>query len=160
MAVGYALYTAIRDAVTARETVAVGHGWRIVHLERALDLFHEHGFNTFVAGHHWLAYACDYYYASLHFVITIAVAAWVWRGDQRVARRARNAWYAMNLIALGGFAVYSLAPLRLLPSAGFIDTVVVFHTWGSWGDASVAAHTNQYAAMPSMHIGWPCGARS
>ncbi len=154
VAIGYAVYTMIRDAVTARASVAVGHARGVVRVEQDLDLFHEHGFNAFVATHHWLAYACDYYYASLHFVITVAVAVWVWRRHRGVSRGLRNAWYAMNLFALLGFAFYALAPPRLLPSGGFVDTVVAFHTWGSWGDASVAAHTNQYAAMPSMHIGW------
>jgi hypothetical protein len=37
--------------------------------------------------------------------------------------------------------------------------VVVHHTWGSWASGDVAAASNQYAAMPSMHIGWSlwCG---
>jgi len=34
VAVGYALYSLIRDPVVARRPVAVGHAWRIVHLEK------------------------------------------------------------------------------------------------------------------------------
>ena len=60
----------------------------------------------------------------------------------------------MNCFALLGFAFFSLAPPRLLPGGQFVDTVVIYRTWGSWGDTGVAAHSNQYAAMPSMHIGW------
>jgi len=32
--------------------------------------------------------------------------------------------------------------------------VVAFHTWGSWGSTSVDAASNQFAAMPSLHVGW------
>ncbi len=47
-----------------------------------------------------------------------------------------------------------MAPPRLLTGYGFIDTVVAFHTWGSWGSTSVDAASNQFAAMPSLHVGW------
>lgn len=42
---------------------------------------------------------------------------------------------------------------------GFIDTVPLHHTWGSLASGAAASTTNQYAAMPSMHIGWSlwCG---
>ncbi len=29
-----------------------------------------------------------------------------------------------------------------------------YHTWGSWGSNSVSKVSNQFAAMPSLHIGW------
>ena len=62
-------------------------------------------------------------------------------------------------MALVGFWLYPLAPPRMFPDRGFIDTVVVYHTWGSWGSGGVDAASNQFAAMPSLHIGWAlwCG---
>ena len=151
---GYWLYSFIRNAVNAEESTAVRRGHQIVDVERALHIFHEQTINAFVAGQHWLAYIANYYYATLHFAVTIAVGVWVYRKRPWYARRLRNAWYATNLFGLLGFAFFALAPPRLLPGGNFVDTVVRFHTWGSWGDASVASHSNQYAAMPSMHIGW------
>jgi hypothetical protein len=52
-----------------------------------------------------------------------------------------------------------LAPPRLLPQFGYVDTLLKYHTWGSLADPDVAKHSNQYAAMPSLHIGWAlwCG---
>lgn len=157
--VGYKLYSYIRNAVHTEQSTAVHRGHQIVDLERTLHIFHEQSVNAWVAGQHWLAYICNYYYATLHFVVTIGVGVWVYRKHPWYARRLRNAWYLMTLYALIGFALFALAPPRLLPGGGFIDTVVRFHTWGSWGDGSVASHSNQYAAMPSMHIGWAlwCG---
>jgi hypothetical protein len=146
--------------VHTEQSTAVHRGHQIVDLERTLHIFHEQSVNAWVAGQHWLAYICNYYYATLHFVVTIGVGVWVYRKHPWYARRLRNAWYLMTLYALIGFAFFALAPPRLLGGGfGFIDTVVKFHTWGSWGDGSVASHSNQYAAMPSMHIGWSlwCG---
>jgi membrane-associated phospholipid phosphatase len=37
---------------------------------------------------------------------------------------------------------------------GFVDTVAVYGGWASFGSEEMAAVSNQYAAMPSMHIGW------
>lgn len=64
----------------------------------------------------------------------------------------RSVLYATNIVALLGFWLFPLAPPRMLP--GFVDTVVIFHTWGSWGSGDMASVSNQFAAMPSLHIGW------
>ncbi len=151
---GYAVYSYIRNLVTAREGEAVERARRLVDWEKALGIYHERALNHFVAGHHWLAYISNYYYATMHFGVTIGVGIWIYRCHPEYARGLRSAWYGMNVAGLFGFAFFALAPPRLLPGSGFIDTVVQFHTWGSWGDQSVSSHSNQYAAMPSMHIGW------
>jgi hypothetical protein len=57
-------------------------------------------------------------------------------------------------MALAGFALYPLAPPRLLPGAGYLDTVELFHTWGSLASPSIASQSNQFAAMPSLHVAW------
>ncbi|MDT0467404.1 phosphatase PAP2 family protein [Streptomyces sp. DSM 41699] len=53
-----------------------------------------------------------------------------------------------------GFAFCATAPPRFLAGQGYIDTVVAHHTWGSWASGDVASLSNQYAAMPSVHIIW------
>jgi len=152
--IGYCLYTLIRNSVTAAEGDAIKHAHEVVSIEQGLRLYHEHILNTFVANNAWLAYICNYYYATLHFAVTIGVGIWLYRRHPLHARQLRTAWYLMNCVALFGFAFYPVAPPRLLPNGHFTDTVVSFHTWGSWGDQSVSSHSNLYAAMPSMHIGW------
>lgn len=151
---GYWLYSLIRNSVTAAEGDAVRHAQDVVSIEKSLRLYHEQILNSFVANNAWLAYLCNYYYATLHFAVTIGVGIWLYRRHPLHARQLRTAWYFMNFAALFGFAFYPLAPPRLLPNGGFVDTVIAFDTWGSWGDQSVSAHSNLYAAMPSMHIGW------
>ena len=62
-------------------------------------------------------------------------------------------------MALVGYYLYPLAPPRLMNGSDFIDTVVVHQTWGSMASGDLKNMSNQYAAMPSMHIGWSlwCG---
>ncbi|MFE0085218.1 phosphatase PAP2 family protein, partial [[Kitasatospora] papulosa] len=61
--------------------------------------------------------------------------------------------------ALLGFWLYPLAPPRLMPGLGFIDTVHGVQDLDSPDFGALTAVTNQYAAMPSLHFGWSlwCG---
>ena len=154
LAIFYAAYTAVRDTVPSHESSAVHRGTEVLHVESALHVDPEHTLNTFLASHPLVANVSDYYYAALHFVIVIAVLIWLYRRAPASARRWAAAWYAMNIIAVLVFWLWPLAPPRLVPGAGFVDTVVHFHTWGSWDSSSVASASNQYAAMPSLHTGW------
>ena len=62
-------------------------------------------------------------------------------------------------MALVGYYFFPLAPPRLMNGGHFVDTVMVDQTWGSMASGDLKHMSNQYAAMPSMHIGWSlwCG---
>ncbi|MEO6700379.1 MAG: phosphatase PAP2 family protein [Jatrophihabitantaceae bacterium] len=155
----YWLYSEVRNLVPQQESIAMRHGRSIQHLQDALHLNFERSLNSYVANHEALAQVMDYYYATLHFVVTIGCLIWLFRAHPRIYRGARTVLFATSLLALAGFYLYPLAPPRLLPQYGYIDTLLKFHTWGSLADPKVAEHSNQFAAMPSLHIGWAlwCG---
>ena len=159
IAFGYWLYTLGRNAVPEQATIALRHGRSIQHLQDLLHLNFELSVNHLVARTPLLAQVLDYYYATLHFVVTIVVMVWLFRRRPHVYRGARTVLVATTLLGLLGFYLYPLAPPRLLPQFGYVDTVAKFHTWGSLADPSIAQHSNQYAAMPSLHIAWAlwCG---
>jgi hypothetical protein len=152
--IGYYLYREARNLVPNQPGIAHRHGRSIQWLQDKMHLNFELSVNHFVDRHEWLAQIMDYYYATLHFVITIAVLVWLFVAHKRVYRGMRTALFATTLIGLAGFYLYPLAPPRLLPQFGYIDTLAKYHTWGSLADPNVAEHTNQFAAMPSLHIGW------
>ena len=153
IAVGYAIYTIIRDTLHGQRSAAFRNAHQIIHTETILGIHHEQLLNTWIAPIPWLADACDYWYATSHFVVTIGVAVWIIWKHPRYARSLRIAWYSMNLYALVGFAFYPLAPPRFLP--GSIDTIASYGIWGQAGKAANAdGASNPFAAMPSMHIGW------
>lgn len=159
IAVGYFVYTEIRNGVPSHEALAQVRAHDVISFEKTLHIFHELAVNNWVFAHVHIAEVFNYYYATMHFIVTIAVGIWIFARHQAYARALRTAWYITNLVALLGYAFFPLAPPRLASGYSFHDTVVYFHTWGSWGDASVASSSNQFAAMPSMHIGWSlwCG---
>ena len=155
----YWIYGEVRNLVPEQASIAKRHGRGIQHLQDALHLNFERSLNHFVAAHEPLAQVMNYYYATLHFVVTIGCLIWLFVAHPRIYRGARTVLFATSLLALAGFYLYPLAPPRLLPQYGYIDTLIKFHTWGSLADPKIAEHSNQYAAMPSLHIGWAvwCG---
>jgi PAP2 superfamily len=155
----YWLYSLVRNAVPSHETAARARAVDLLGIERALHIDIERWLNTLVAGAGWLAYLCNYYYATLHFAVTIGVLVWIYVKHPLRYRSIRSVLFATNLIALVGFWTYALAPPRMFPSRGFTDTVLAFHTWGSYASGDLAKASNQFAAMPSLHIGWSlwCG---
>jgi PAP2 superfamily len=148
----YFLYSLVRDAVPSHETGAFHHARTVLSIERATHLNIEHSLNKFVAHHAWLAYTANYYYSTLHFVVTIGVLIWLYVKHPMRYRAIRTVLIITNLLALIGFWFISVAPPRLLH--GYVDTLVRFHTWGSLASPAVASVSNQFAAMPSLHIGW------
>ena len=99
-----------------------------------------------------------YLYATLHYIVTPAVLVWIAVRRRDGYRPARNALLAATAIGLVGYWLLPTAPPRLL-DAGFTDTMATFSGVGWWGDAASAprgmeALSNQYAALPSLHVGW------
>jgi hypothetical protein len=154
IAFGYWLYTLGRNAIPNEASIAIRHGDSIQHLQNTLHLNFELTFNHFVGGHEWLAQVLDYYYATLHFLVTPVVMVWLFLRRSSVFRGARTVLVSTTLLGLLGFYLYPTAPPRLLPGYDYIDTVIKFHTWGSLADPNIAEHSNQFAAMPSLHIAW------
>lgn len=154
IAFGYWIYTLSRDAIPEQASIALRHGRSIQHLQDILDLNWELSVNQFFADHEWLAQIIDYYYATLHFIVTPVVLVWLFVRRSHIYRGARTAIVATSLIGLACFYLYPTAPPRLLTGFGYIDTVAKFHTWGSLADPNIAKESNQFAAMPSLHIAW------
>ncbi|MFJ7297453.1 bifunctional glycosyltransferase 87/phosphatase PAP2 family protein [Streptomyces collinus] len=162
--VTYAAYSQVRLAAgggsnSAGRAEAEEHGRQVYDLERVLHLDVERWANHTVAGIDWLRDVLDQYYTSFHFVVPLAVLAVLyWRrpGDYRWARAALG---FATLLALVGFWLYPLAPPRLMPTLGFIDTVHGVQDFSQPDYGTLTALTNQYAAMPSLHFGWSlwCG---
>ncbi|MGW6541361.1 bifunctional glycosyltransferase 87/phosphatase PAP2 family protein [Streptomyces massasporeus] len=162
--VTYAAYSQVRLAAgggsnSAGRAEAEEHGRQIYDLERVLHLDIERWANHTVVGIGWLRDFLDQYYTSFHFMVPLAVLAVLYRRRPGDYRWARSALGFATLLALVGFWLYPLAPPRLMPTLGFIDTVHGVQDFSQPDYGTLTALTNQYAAMPSLHFGWSlwCG---
>ncbi|WP_405592172.1 phosphatase PAP2 family protein [Streptomyces sp. NBC_01190] len=150
----YLAYSRTRRYVPSHRSAALHRAREIWHAERLLHVNFELTLNHAVDKVSWLVVSMNYYYATLHFIVTPLVLIWLYAFRPDHYRAGRTALYCATLLALIGFAFFALAPPRFLPDEGFIDTVVTHHTWGSWGSGHVSTVSNLYAAMPSVHIVW------
>ncbi|MEV0691448.1 phosphatase PAP2 family protein [Streptomyces sp. NPDC050388] len=161
----YACYSAGRLLVRGDVTDAVDHGLAILRIEQALHLNAEHPLNRLFTREPWLGIPADFWYASLHYLVTPALLVWLFRSHAVRYRAARTWLMTSTFIGLIGFTLLPTCPPRLLDAShGFVDTMAQYSSYGWWaGEASaprgLGGLTNQYAAMPSLHVGWAlwCG---
>lgn len=132
---------------------ALDNGDAILGFERFLHLDFELPLNRWLAGQDWLRTAANYEYAVTYIASALILLVWVYARHPGHYRQVRNSFAWVNLLALACFWLFPVAPPRMLDGAGFVDTVRLGHTWGSWGSPMVE-NANQLAAMPSLHVGW------
>lgn len=159
IAVSYWTYSLIRNAVPEQKAAALANADWIWKTEHTLGIAVEQTVNHAVNSVTWLVVGMNYYYATLHFIMTIGVLVWIYRFHPGRYAATRLVLFATTGVALVGYYFYPLAPPRLMNGPDFVDTVLVHHTWGSMASGNLKHMSNQYAAMPSMHIGWSlwCG---
>ncbi|QWA22026.1 bifunctional glycosyltransferase 87/phosphatase PAP2 family protein [Streptomyces osmaniensis] len=162
--VTYYAYAQIRLAAaggsnSAGRVTAEEHGEEIHSVERALGIDIEHWANHAVVQVDWLRGFFDFYYESFHFGVPLAILAVLYWRRPVDYRWARTAIGFATVFALIGFWLYPLAPPRLMPGLGFIDTVHGPQDFTQPDYGTLTELTNQYAAMPSLHFGWSlwCG---
>ncbi|CAM3401992.1 hypothetical protein HMPREF1486_01745 [Streptomyces sp. HPH0547] len=159
IAVSYWTYSLIRNAVPEQRADALRNADWIWRTEHTLGIAVEQTINHTIGGVTWLIVTMNYYYATLHFIVTIGVLVWLYRSHPGRYAATRLVLFTTTGTALLGYYLFPLAPPRLMSGGHFIDTVQVHQTWGSMASGNLAQMSNQYAAMPSMHIGWSvwCG---
>lgn len=154
IAAGYGLYTLTRNAVPDHKFAAMHRAAALLRIEHTLHVDVELTVNHALDKITPLIVGMNYYYATLHFLITVGVLVWLYVRHPHAYRDGRTVLCLATVASLIGFYLFALAPPRFLADHGFIDTVVKHHTWGSWASANVDSVSNQYAAMPSDHIAW------
>ncbi|WP_128428121.1 bifunctional glycosyltransferase 87/phosphatase PAP2 family protein [Streptomyces cyaneus] len=162
--VTYYAYAQIRLAAaggsnSAGRVTAEEHGAEIHSIERALHIDIEYWANHAVVKVDWLRDFFDFYYESFHFGVPLAILGVLYWRRPVDYRWARSAIGFATVFALLGFWLYPLAPPRLMPGLGFIDTVHGPQDFTQPDYGTLTELTNQYAAMPSLHFGWSlwCG---
>lgn len=171
----YLVYSQIRNLFGAgpeSRSIAFGHAKDVIDIERALHLWIEPHIQRWYLDlpGNGLIKIWNVYYGTAHFVITIGVLVAAYRLAPHRYRFIRTTLAGTTALALIGFASFTLMPPRLLGADsaygackglgpdchgyGIVDTI---DRWGGlwkFGEGGMAAVSNQYAAMPSLHIGW------
>ncbi|WP_230081555.1 MULTISPECIES: phosphatase PAP2 family protein [Aeromicrobium] len=148
----YLLYRTGRLVTIEADRIAHANARAVHAFERLLLLPDEAAIQGLVASSELLR-AANVYYVAVHFPVTVAFLLWGFFFRPRVEYRwARNLIISMTAVAVCLHIAFPLAPPRMFPQWGFVDTMSVYGP--SAYDGASGAVANQYAAMPSLHVGW------
>ena len=195
IAVIYTLYSSVRNLFGSGDGGAViaepafNHAKAIIQIERNIGLYFEDRLQSWYLDlpAHGLIRVWNVWYGLFHFVVAATALILMFRRMPERYRLWRNTLALTTVLALVGFASFSLMPPRLLDDPGifggcqvyaaadgdarehelpekageapcdefgYVDTTAEWGGWASFGSEEMAKVSNQYAAMPSMHIGW------
>jgi PAP2 superfamily len=149
------LYYLVRGATETHVNAAVSRGVQIVHIEQSLGIFWEANLQSWILSYHWLVTFLNDFYLYGHLPVIGALALWMyfWHRPQYLVMR--NAFLVSGAIALIFYVNFPTAPPRLLPdNLGFHFVDTIFQQYHNTRPDTPSWFVNQYAAFPSMHIGW------
>lgn len=149
----FGVYTAGRQFAAKHTGSAFEHARELLSWQRMLQLPDEASLQDAALRVPHLIEAANLYYASVHAPLTCAVLLWlsIWRPN--AYPHVRWTMVSITGLALIGHIVFPLAPPRMLPELGFVDTAL---TYGQsvYSEQRSGGFANQFAAMPSLHVGW------
>lgn len=136
--------------------VAYRHAEQLIDLQRALGIAVtrvELPLQAWVLERPWAIDVFNDYYRNMKPALYLAAVLCLLLAPVAF-RRVWRVFLLATLIALPWYALYPLAPPRLMAEHGypFVDTLAAFG--GVQSSAGGVGGANQFAAMPSMHIGW------
>ncbi|HET9600593.1 MAG TPA: phosphatase PAP2 family protein [Acidimicrobiales bacterium] len=150
---------------------AFNNAIRIIDWERALNLFYEPTLQAWFLDFTAFLQFWNTFYGTAHFVVTAVAFVWLYRARPALFPLWRNVLGATTALAIVGFSLFPVMPPRLLDSSdlyggarlevaqdiepyGFVDTLKVEGGPWSFDSGAMQKLSNQYAAMPSLHIAW------
>jgi hypothetical protein len=123
----------------------------IWHFERAVHLPSETTIQRLFLPHPLLVQFFNLYYDSLHFPVLITCMVWLFVWHRNSYGRWRTTLVAFTGICLL-IQLIPVAPPRMLPGTGLVDTAVLYHE--SVYSNVAGFNPDQLSAMPSVHVGW------
>lgn len=153
----YVGYSASRTLASDDRGAALVRARDLLHLEGDWRIDVEQWLNRLFVQVDWLGVVASYWYATTHYLVTLAVLVWLFRRSRAQYLSARRALVLASLLGLACYLAFPTAPPRFVE--GFTDVLALHSEVGWWGsDASAPkgfGHlTNELAAFPSLHAGW------
>jgi hypothetical protein len=129
---------------------AAARGRWIWDSERTLHLPSEAWLQGLILPHRALVEAANLFYYSAHFTVLILFLIWLFVRHRDAYPRWRT---TLGLLTTACLLVQFLpvAPPRLVPGIGIVDTAVLYHQ-SVYATSAVSA--DELSAMPSVHVAW------
>ncbi|GID50800.1 inositol phosphorylceramide synthase [Actinoplanes capillaceus] len=153
IAVLFLVYKVARLAANGHVDEAFRNARAVWDAERWLRLPGELAAQQSLLGWDILVEAANSYYAYVHFPATAVCLVWLYRYRPAHYRWTRNVLVLLTGGALGVHFLVPLAPPRMLTETGMLDLGRLYGP-AVYGPPETDQISNQYAAMPSLHVGW------
>jgi hypothetical protein len=153
VAIMFVIYKIGRLAANGHVSEAFANARTVWDVERWLRLPGELSLQHRLLSWHWLIEVANSYYAYVHFPATAACLIWLYIFRPAHYRWTRNVLALLTGAALLVHFVIPLAPPRMLTETGMLDLGRLFGP-AVYGAPETDQLSNQYAAMPSLHVGW------
>ena len=146
------IYWLIRGAIPTRTADAFARANQIIQLEQRLGFFWESGWQEHIIGNQTLVQISNAIYLYGHLPILILCGIWLYMQSREHYRVYRNALLISAVLGLFFYGFFPVAPPRMMPELGFVDTVAMFTA--NTDEMQPSIIVNHYAAVPSFHFGW------
>lgn len=147
------VYQGIRHLADGQLGLAFRHATWVWEVERALHLPNEAAVQDWALSWPSAARLANLYYVGVHFPGTLLAMIWLWIRHRPDYLRMRTEMAVLTGLALAVHVLFPLAPPRLMPSFGMVDTMLATGP-SAYPDNNTDGVANQFAAMPSLHVGW------
>ncbi len=171
----YGAYTLIRNRMGSNSfdprtrLAAFRNAEWVISSERFLGIFHEVKVQQWFVDTPMMVFF-NAYYGIAHFAFTIGVLLWLFFKRPANFKRWRTALLVATVAGLIGYSLFPLMPPRLINATGpyggadlvtnelvdvqFTDTLRTIEAPWSFDSGAVDNLSNQFAAMPSLHVAW------
>jgi hypothetical protein len=146
-------YRFARHVADGRVSEAASHARAVWKLERGLFLPNEAWLQQVALHSVELIKLANRYYVDVHFPAVVLFVVWMYTRHRDAWPRIRAVLVGVTALALLVHLTYPLAPPRLTSGDGMVDTGALFGP-SPYTDPEIDNIANQYAAMPSLHVGW------
>lgn len=153
VALAFLLYFIVRGNVADRTELAMENARLIVDLQRSVGLYVEPRLQELVLGSQLLVQTFNAVYFWLDFPLIAVLGLYMYFNRRPQYTFTRDAILFSGALALVSYHLFPVAPPRLLPESGLIDTLQQYSNL-SYQAQSTEFFVNPYAAMPSLHVGW------
>lgn len=144
-------YFLVRGLTEGSPEVAIQNGLRVLAFEERFAVDLELRAQDLIDESRLLITLANWTYIWLHWPVIALTLVWLHRTNRFEYLLLRNAMFVSGAIGLVIFSVFPVAPPRLI-GQGFLDTVTEFSL--SYRLLQPPQLVNQYAAVPSLHVGW------
>jgi hypothetical protein len=147
----YSLWQLIASYGESQVGGALRHGMWLWHFERDLHLPSEASLQRLIIHHRLLVEFGNVFYAIVHVPAVGVFLVWLFVRHRDRFARYRDTLAVLTLLCLLAYVI-PVAPPRLLPKLGMVDTGLLYHqsVYGKPGTGIA----DQLSAMPSVHMAW------